>query len=181
MALEYLACYLFPARGCGNKLKAYFRHLIGSREEGTVDRHRPRYLKKAMTLNLVSVYLARTTFSIPKEMSDLGAWSHNFWKCGAGLHIAASAHRRSVECQSQFGQRIPKPKVRERMAEPCSISMLSLEPEPEYCIRSCTRGKRSIDSCWCVVEKYRYVICGSMCLDSVPKQSIHASKRRDSL
>jgi hypothetical protein len=64
MALEYLTYYLVPARGCGNKLKAYFRHLAGSREEVTVDRHRPRYLKKAMTLSLVSVYLARMTFAI---------------------------------------------------------------------------------------------------------------------
>jgi len=34
MALEHLAYYLFPARGCENQLKTYFRHLAGSREEG---------------------------------------------------------------------------------------------------------------------------------------------------
>jgi len=34
MALEHLAYYLFPARGCENQLKPYFRHLAGSREEG---------------------------------------------------------------------------------------------------------------------------------------------------
>lgn len=65
-------------------------------------------------------------------------------------------------------------------------TMLSLEPE--YWIRSYTRRKRFIDSYYwclgCVVAKRRYasVVCGSMCLKSrAPKQSSHASKRRDSL
>jgi hypothetical protein len=67
MALEYLACYLVPARGCGNKLKPYFRHLAGSREEGrSISPSVPEEGDDAQ------LYLVRMTFDIPKEMNYLG-------------------------------------------------------------------------------------------------------------
>lgn len=57
MALEYLAYYFVPARGCGNKPKAFFRHLAGPIEEG-----------------------GSTSPSIPEERDDVQLWSQYIWR-----------------------------------------------------------------------------------------------------